>query len=74
MALQLSAQLLAGRAVREGDMVVGDVVEEVDLLLLEHQGRRNGVHGSIAPAFVEKATVLIKALEVVNVGLRAQPL
>jgi hypothetical protein len=43
----------------EGYVVIGDLVEEVDLLLLEHGGRSNGVDGRIAPSLVEEATILI---------------
>jgi len=34
MALQVKSQLVSGRAMREGHMPVGDVVEEMYLLLL----------------------------------------
>ena len=37
VALVFQAVLLAGRAMGEGDVVVGNVVEEVDFVLLEHR-------------------------------------
>lgn len=73
MAAQLGAQLLARGAVGEGDVVVGDVVEEVELVLLQHQAGGDGVHGRVAPTLVEEAAVLVERLEVVGVGGRAQP-
>ena len=73
MALELGAQLLAGGAVREGDVVVRNVVEEVDLLLVQHDARRDGVHGRVAPALVEEAAVAVQALKVVDVSLGAEP-
>lgn len=59
---------------REGDVVVGDIVEEVDLVLLQQEGSGDGVHGSISPPLVEESTVLIKRFEKVNVCLRTQPI
>lgn len=73
VALQVEARLLARRAVGEGDVVVGDVVEEVDLVLLEHQAGGDGVHGRVAPALVEEAAVAVEVVEVVDVGPAAQP-
>ena len=73
VALVVDAQLLLGGAVGEGDVVVGDVVEEVDLVLWQQQGGGDGVHGRIAPALVEEAAVPVERGEVVNVGFAAQP-
>lgn len=74
MALQVGSDLVARRAMREGDVVVGNVVEEMDLVLLQHKGGSDGVHGSIAPSLIEKSTVLVKALEEIDVCLRTQPI
>lgn len=41
MTLKLSPKSLAGRAVRERNVVVGNVVEEVELLLFEHESGCN---------------------------------
>ncbi len=73
VALERRAHLLARRAVGEGHVVVGDVVEEVDLLLVQHQGRRDRVHGRVAPPLVEEAAVAVQALKVVDVSLGAEP-
>jgi hypothetical protein len=59
MTAQVQPRLLITRAMGEGYVVIGDLVEEVDLLLLEHGGRSNGVDGRIAPSLVEEATILI---------------
>ena len=45
----------------------------MDLLLLEHQTRGDGVHGRIAPALVEEAAVAVEGGEVVDVGVGSQP-
>lgn len=73
MALQIQSQLLAGRAVGEGDVVVGDLVEEVDLFLLEEQSGGNRVDWRIAPSFVEEAAIPVQRLEIVEVFLGSQP-
>lgn len=73
MATQVQPRLLIARAMGEGYVVVGDLVEEVNLLLLEHGGRSNGVDGRIAPSLIEEATILVQGREVVNVRLGPQP-
>lgn len=73
VAAEGQARLLARRAVRKGHVPVGNVVEEVDVALVEHQAGRDGVHGGVAPALIEEATVLVERLEKVNVLLAAQP-
>jgi hypothetical protein len=72
-ALVVETVLLASRAMRERHVVVGDVVEEVELILVQHQSSSDGVHGRIAPAFIEEATGLIQRREEVNVRVRAKP-
>ncbi len=54
-------------------MVVGDVVEEMNLVLLKHETGGNRMHGRISPALVEEATVLVQGFEVIGVGLGAEP-
>lgn len=73
MAASVEADLLAGRAVGEGDVVVGNVVEEVDLLLGQHKTGGNRVHRRITPSLIEETTVLVEGLEVVDVGLGTKP-
>lgn len=58
---------------REWHMVVGDVIEEVDFLLLEQECGGDGVHGSISPAFVKESTIFVKSIEVIQIGWRSQP-
>lgn len=73
MAFKILSDLVACRAVGEGDVVVGDVVKEVDFVLLKHETRCNRVHGGITPALVEEAAILVEGLEEIEVGLGAEP-
>lgn len=57
---------------REWHVVIGDLVEELDLVLSEQQCCRDGVDGCIPPSLVEEATVLVELVEVVEVCLRAK--
>ena len=74
MTTQLVSQLLSRGAMGEGDVVVCDVVEEVDLILLQHQRRGDGVDWSIAPSLVEETAILVERCEVVDISLGPQPL
>jgi hypothetical protein len=56
---QIQPQLISGRAMREWDMVVCDVVEEVDLLLFEEEAGCDGVNWGVAPSLIEKSAILI---------------
>ena len=60
MALVLKPLLLAGRAVRKGNMVVGDIIKEVNFFLLEENASCNGMDWSIPPTFIEESAILIK--------------
>lgn len=73
MTVKLCSEGLAGRAVCERDMVIGNVVKKVDLFFLQHQAGGNRVDGSIAPAFVKETAILVESLKIVEVCLRAQP-
>jgi hypothetical protein len=55
----LEAQSLAGGAVGEGHVVVGDLVEEVDLVAREQEACGDGVNGGVAPALVEEAAFFV---------------
>ncbi len=57
----------------EGYMVVGNVVEKVDCLLLQHQGRCDRVDRGVTLPLVEEAAVLVERLEVIGVGLGPEP-
>ena len=73
MALEINPVLFARWTVREWHMVVRDVIEEMNLAFVERQAGRDGVHGRVAPTLVEKATVAVEGVEVINVRVRAQP-
>lgn len=73
VALLFNPCLLARRAVRKGDVIIGNVFKEMDLFFFEEEAGGNGVDWSIAPAFVEEPTVLIERFEKVNVRLRSEP-
>ena len=71
MTFQFQSQILACWTMSERYVVIGNVVEEMNLFLFQHQSGGNGMHWSVAPSFVEKATVVIERIKVVNVGLRS---
>jgi len=73
VAFVVHSVLLACGAVGEGDVVVGNVVEEVNFLLLECQAGCDGVDGGISPALVEETAVLVEGVEVIEVGGAAKP-
>lgn len=73
MALAVETELLAGRAVGEGNVVVSNIVEEVNLLLFQHQTGGNRVDRCITPTLVEETAILIKGFKVVDVSLGAEP-
>jgi len=71
MALVVQAILFAGGAVCERNVVIGNVVKEMDFILLEHQTGCNGVNRSIAPSLVEEATGVIERSKEVDVCIGA---
>lgn len=73
MAAQVQSRLLASGAVSERNVVVGNVVEEMDLLLVKQDTSGDRVDRSISPAFVEETSVLVKRLEEIDVSLAAEP-
>jgi hypothetical protein len=58
-ASEIQTGLLLGGAMREWDMVVGDLVPEVDLFLLQHQRGGNRVHRCVTPTLVEETAILV---------------
>lgn len=54
-------------------MVIGNVVEEMELVFGKHQTSSNGVDGSIAPALIKEATIVVEVFKVRNVSIGAQP-
>lgn len=73
VALEILPDLVASWAVGEGHMIVSDIVEEVDLVLLEHETGGDRMNRSVTPSFVEEAPVLIEGFEEIKVGLGAEP-
>ncbi len=73
MAFVVEPQLFALGAVREWDVVVCDVVEEMDLVLAQRESSCDGVHRSIAPALVVEAAVTVECVEVIEIGWRPKP-
>lgn len=73
VAAEVKTLLLTSGAVSEGNVVVGDVVEEVNLLLLKEKTSSDRVDGSITPSLVEETTVLVERLKEVKVGLASEP-
>lgn len=74
MALVIHSVLLACGAVGEGYVVVGNVVEEVNFLLLERQTGCDRVDGSVSPALVEETAIPVESLKVVEVSGTAEPI
>lgn len=70
---ELLARLLARGTVGERNVVVGNVVEEVNLLLLQQQAGGDGVYRRVTPALVEESAVLVERLKEVGVGLGPEP-
>jgi hypothetical protein len=55
--------------VREGDVVVCNVVEEMDFVSVEQKTCGDRVHGSITPSLVEEATIFVEGVKEVEVSL-----
>lgn len=66
--------LLASWAMGKGNVVIRDVVEEVNLVFLQHQASCDGVNRRIAPALVEETSSMVKRCEKVNVCVGAEPI
>lgn len=73
VAAKVNPRLLAGGAVSKGHMPVGNVVEELDLVLVEQQTGRNGVHRGITPALIKETAITVKGLKKVNVRVTSKP-
>lgn len=58
-------------AIEEGNVLVADVPEPMDLALILEQAKSNAMNGRVAPALVEEATGAIEVIEVVAVLLAA---
>lgn len=73
MASQIQSCLLTCWAVGEGNMIVGDFVPEVDLVLGKQDAGSDGVDGCVTPSFVEETALAVESLEVVEVLLGPEP-
>lgn len=73
VAAEVKTLLLASGAVSEGNVVVGDIVEEVNLLLLEEKTSSDRVDGSITPSLIEETAILVERLKEVKVRLASEP-
>lgn len=73
MATEIQSSLLVSWAVCERNVVVGNILEEVNLLLLEEKTSSDRVDGSITPSLIKETTILIKRLEEIEVRLAAEP-
>ena len=73
VAAKVQPCLLTGWAVSKWHVVVGNLVPEVDLLLLQHDRSSNGVDWCITPPFIEETTIMVQRGEEVNVFLGSQP-
>lgn len=73
MAFVFEAKFFPCWTVRERDVVVRDVVEEMNLFSLQHDPGSNGVNRCISPAFVEEPAVSVEAVKEVDVCRRTKP-
>lgn len=69
MTPQLESKIFARRTVCERHVVVGDIVEEMDLVFGQQKARGNRMDRRVPPSFIEESTVLVETLEKVNVRL-----
>lgn len=73
MTFQLFPQSIPGRTMCKRNVIIGNVVEEVNLILFQHQASSDRMHRSVAPALIKESAVLIKGVEIVEVSLRTKP-
>lgn len=60
MAFVLEPIVFASWAVSKRNMIIGNIVEEMDLILLKHESCSNGVNRSVTPSFIEESPITIK--------------
>ena len=58
---------------REWNMVISDIVEEVNFTPIQHKSSGDGVYRCITPSLVEETTILVKRFEKVDVSLGSKP-
>ena len=74
MAFQFGSNIFAGRTMREWNVIVSDIVEEMNFGLVEHEASRDRVDRSISPSLVEETAVLIERFEEVDVSFGSEPI
>lgn len=73
MAFLLSPQLLRCWTVREGDVIVRNVLKEVNLIFRQSESCGDRVDWRVSPSFVEETSVAIEGIEVVEIRRRSEP-
>ncbi len=73
VATQFESEVFTRGTVRKRDVIVGNVVEKVNLLFSQEKSGGDGVDGSISPSFVEETSILVQRLEIIEVGLGSKP-
>jgi hypothetical protein len=73
VATEIQTSLLISGAMSERNVIVGDILEEVNLLLLKEKTSSDRMDRSITPSLVEETTVLVKRLEEIEVRLASEP-
>jgi len=74
MTLQVQSRLLTSGAVGEWNVVVGNIVEEMDFVLVKEEAGSDRMYWSITPTLVEESTILVERLEKVEIGFRSKPI
>lgn len=69
MTFQVEPQLLSSWTMGEGYMIIGYVIEKVDLLFLEEKACSNGVDWCITPSFIKESAILVQGFKEVSVSL-----
>jgi hypothetical protein len=65
--------VLSSRAMCEWYMVVGDIIEKMYFILLQHKSCSNTVNWSITPSFIEETTGFIQMFEEVDISVGSEP-
>ena len=67
MAPELQSQIFPSRAVSEGNVVVSNVVEEVNLIPVQSQACADRMDRGVAPSFIEEPAITVEAVEEVEI-------
>lgn len=74
MAPEVQSLLVLSGTVGKGNVVIGNVIEEVDLVPRQHKASGNRVNRGVPPSLVKKAAILIQHVEVVGVRNVPEPI